>query len=162
MHPLLDHNLSPLSCCCAACLPADNAWRLYNTQHADLAEQTFELQLRGRWVGWGGHEEVAWHGPLYFCVGDALPSLVATEGLARQHTGIATLPADGGWAWGQQQQLVAEMAAPAAGGRLLPLLSGLPSSGSALQSTSSQQMAACGPSARWSPLVSECRGSLAS
>ena len=99
---------------------------------------------------------------LYFCVGDALPSLVATEGLARQHTGIATLPADGGWAWGQQQQLVAEIAAPAAGGRLLPLLSGLPSSGSALQSTSSQQMAACGPSARWSPLVSECRGSLAS
>ncbi|KAL4422420.1 hypothetical protein ABPG75_008617 [Micractinium tetrahymenae] len=31
-----------------AVLTSDNTWRLYNTQHADLAEQTFELQLRGR------------------------------------------------------------------------------------------------------------------
>ena len=33
------------------CLPlasADNTWRLYHTQRGDLAEQTFELQLRGR------------------------------------------------------------------------------------------------------------------
>lgn len=31
-----------------AVLTSDNTWRLYNTQRADLAEQTFELQLRGR------------------------------------------------------------------------------------------------------------------
>lgn len=31
-----------------AVLTSDNILRLYNTQHADLAEQTFELQLRGR------------------------------------------------------------------------------------------------------------------
>lgn len=31
-----------------AVLTSDNVWRLYNTQRADLAEQTFELQLRGR------------------------------------------------------------------------------------------------------------------
>lgn len=34
---------------------ADNVWRLYNTQRADLAEQTFELQLRRRrGLGLGG------------------------------------------------------------------------------------------------------------
>ncbi|KAL4436121.1 hypothetical protein ABPG77_005569 [Micractinium sp. CCAP 211/92] len=31
-----------------AVLTSDNTWRLYNTQHADLAEQTFELQLHSR------------------------------------------------------------------------------------------------------------------
>jgi nuclear pore complex protein Nup88 len=34
-----------------AVLTSDNTWRLYNTQRADLAEQTFELQLRGRCGG---------------------------------------------------------------------------------------------------------------
>jgi nuclear pore complex protein Nup88 len=38
-----------------AVLTSDNVWRLYNTQRADLAEQTFELQLRGRrGLGLGG------------------------------------------------------------------------------------------------------------
>lgn len=42
-------------CPAPACRPADNSWRLYNTQRADLAEQTFELQLRSRrGLGLGG------------------------------------------------------------------------------------------------------------
>ena len=44
--PLPIPQLRPL----AAATRADNTWRLYNTQHAGLAEQTFELQLRSRWV----------------------------------------------------------------------------------------------------------------
>jgi nuclear pore complex protein Nup88 len=38
----------PDSECHLAVLTSDNTWRLYNTQRAALAEQTFELQLRGR------------------------------------------------------------------------------------------------------------------
>ena len=38
----------PDSDCHLAVLTSDATWRLYNTQRPDLAEQTFELQLRGR------------------------------------------------------------------------------------------------------------------
>lgn len=41
----------PDSDCHLALLTSDATWRLYNTQRTDLPEQTFELQLRGRWVG---------------------------------------------------------------------------------------------------------------
>ena len=38
----------PDSDCHLAVLTSDATWRLYNMQRPDLAEQTFELQLRGR------------------------------------------------------------------------------------------------------------------
>ncbi|EFN60146.1 hypothetical protein CHLNCDRAFT_49671 [Chlorella variabilis] len=63
-HPDSDAHLAVLTSgepgACCRCRPPvargdDNTWRLYNTQHAGLAEQTFELQLRSRrGLGLGG------------------------------------------------------------------------------------------------------------
>lgn len=148
--PLVAHR-SLLPCCRTS---ADNVWRLYNTQRADLAEQTFELQLRGRCVRQALFIASCARsrpglGCYCCCRAGALVQRAHSSGVKQgclSHC-VMPLPAGAAWVWA---------AAAAVGARWRPLFSVLPRAGSASVSSSSQQMESSGRSAPWCPLVRLC------